>query len=120
MKIIVEATACDLDKEMPAKTYGITVDGETTELDLCSTHGQPIEELIAAAKEKAGKDGPPEEAPAKAPTTPPMQFTPPSPAPRKAAASAEQKPAARKRGGRRPKITSMEEIEAAKARKAQD
>ncbi|MEU7400096.1 hypothetical protein [Streptomyces sp. NPDC044948] len=105
----IEIVACDIDKETPAKSFAITVDGETHELDLCQTHARPIEELIAEAK------GEPLPQPTKALTSPPMQFTPPSPPPRKPAASAEEKPAPRKRGGRRPKITSMEEIEAAKA-----
>ncbi|MCM8548811.1 hypothetical protein [Streptomyces sp. STCH 565 A] len=110
----IQIVACDIDKETPAKSYAITVDGEEHELDLCQEHARPIDELIAAAKGETLPE------PAKAQAAPPMQFTPPSPAPRKTAASAEQKPAAKKRGGRRPKITSMEEIEAAKARKAQD
>ncbi|MFE7463116.1 hypothetical protein ACFU6R_03290 [Streptomyces sp. NPDC057499] len=121
MKIKVEATACDLDTQMPAKTYTVTVDGETHELDLCSPHAQPIHELIEAARQ--GR----EEALATTPTAPPVQFTPPSPPPRKAAASstAAKTPAApvkksaaptKKAGGRRrPKIVSMEEIEKQKA-----
>ncbi|MCS0601088.1 hypothetical protein NX794_07565 [Streptomyces sp. LP11] len=142
MKMTVEVTACDLDKEMPAKTFLIMVDGETYKLDLCSSDAQPIVELIAAAKKKGIEPTPMEEliaavkeegiepTPAKpALSAPPTQFTPPSPpakkaAPRakkaaasakKTAASAEEKPAPKKRGGRRPRITSMAEVEAAKA-----
>ncbi|KPC89316.1 hypothetical protein ADL35_02445 [Streptomyces sp. NRRL WC-3753] len=110
----IQIVACDIDKETPAKSYAITVDGEEHELDLCQTHARPIDELIAAAKGESLPE------PAKALASPPMQFTPPSPPARKAAASTEEKPAPRKRGGRRPKITSLEEIEAAKARKTQD
>ncbi|MFE0964048.1 hypothetical protein [Streptomyces fungicidicus] len=108
MKIIVEATACDLDKEVPARTYAVTVDGETHEMDLCSPHAKPIEDLIKKARQAREQA----QAPA-AKTVPPMQFNPPTPPPPRSAATA-QRPAPRKRGGRRPRIVSLEEIEAQK------
>ncbi|MFD7699165.1 hypothetical protein [Streptomyces caelestis] len=107
----IEIVACDIDEETPAKSYAITIDGETHELDLCRTHARPIEELITAAKGEAIQP----------PTSPPMQSAPPSPPERTTAVGTEEEPAARRRGGRRPRITSMAEVEAAKAAyRAQD
>ncbi|MFE1842026.1 hypothetical protein [Streptomyces sp. NPDC059515] len=117
MKITVEATACDLDKEMPARTYGITVDGESHEMDLCAPHAKPIEDLIEKARQAREQAS----APA-AKAVPPMQFNPPTPPPpRRSAARQTETPTPRKRaGGRRPKITSLAEIEAQKKTTQQD
>ncbi|USH44948.1 DNA binding protein [Streptomyces phage GreenWeasel] len=117
MKIKVEVTACDLDKAMPARSYGIIVDDETYELDLCAPHAKPIEDLIEQAR-KAREEQPAAPAPVKAAVpdqAPPMQFNPPTPpAPKVRSAATAERPAPRRGGRRRPKVMSLEEIEAQK------
>ncbi|MBW8795781.1 MAG: hypothetical protein JF597_19990 [Streptomyces sp.] len=84
----IQVIACDRDREVPARTYEITVsDGRTVKADLCARHAEPIEALI---RELAGEQ-PAEEAPAKA-------------------------PARKSSSRRRPVITTLEEIEAQKKR----
>ncbi|MBQ0949258.1 hypothetical protein [Streptomyces sp. RK76] len=110
--------ACDIDKKVPAKNYTITVDdGRSISKDLCAEHGEPFEEWLEeagpatdptdlvldqdwlGAADEAPKEEPAEEEPA--------PVVPKRPAPKRAAA---KKTTAR----RRPKIVSLEEIEAQK------
>ncbi|MEU9795077.1 hypothetical protein AB0E27_31580 [Streptomyces sparsogenes] len=88
----LQVTACDIDKKFPAKTYTITAsDGRSVSKDLCAEHAEPFEEWL----EEAELEEEPKPEPAK------------KEAPKKAPA---KKPAAR----RRPRITTLEEIEASK------
>lgn len=119
--------ACDIDKRIPAKTYTITADdGRSVSKDLCAEHGEPFEEWLEEAKagEPAAGDleigrewldaegeekrpGEKESEPKPAPA-PPERAAPKRAATRRTAT----KKAAPSR--RRPKIVSLEEIEAQK------
>ncbi|MEV5330873.1 hypothetical protein [Streptomyces werraensis] len=90
--------ACDIDKKIPAKNYTITAeDGRTISKDLCEEHAEPFEEWLEEA-ELVDEEPEPE----------------PEPAPAKKA-TARKAPAAKKTTARRkPRIVSLEEIEAQK------
>lgn len=89
----LQVLACDIDQKFPAKTYTITAsDGRSMSKDLCEEHAEPFEEWL----EGVGPETEPEPVAAKRAT------------PRKAAA--KKSTSAR----RRPKITSLEEIEVSK------
>jgi hypothetical protein len=97
VKLTLEVTACDIDKTYPAKTYTITCsDGRSISKDLCAEHAEPFEEWLEEAG--AAEEAEPEPAPE----------VPKQPA-RKTAPAKKATPSRR-----RPKITSLEEIEAAK------
>lgn len=98
--------ACDIDKKIPAKRYTITADdGRTISKDLCEEHAEPFEEWLEEAELV---DEEPEPAPV-------LETAPePKPAPAKKA-PARKAPAAKKTTARRrPKVVSLEEIEAKK------
>lgn len=97
--------ACDIDKKIPAKNYTITADdGRSISKDLCAEHAEPFEEWL----EEAELD---EEAPEPEPEPEPeVQPEVPKRGPAAAKKAAAKKVPAR----RRPKITSLEEIEASK------
>lgn len=95
MKVTLEVTACDIDKQYPAKTYTITCsDGRSISKDLCEEHAGYLEDLL-------------EELDVKEPEVEAQPVVPKRPA-RKAAAK-KTVPARR-----RPKIVTLEEIEAQK------
>lgn len=89
----LQVVACDIDQKFPAMTYTITAsDGRSIAKDLCKEHAAPIEEWLG---ESEAEDG-----------------TEPQPEPERPAKKAAAKKTASAR--RRPKITSLEEIEATK------
>ncbi|AXQ61085.1 DNA binding protein [Streptomyces phage Hank144] len=84
----IQVIACDIDRKVPAQTYTIeTDDGRKWTKDLCTEHAEPIERLIA---EFEGVE--------------PKSET--KPEPKKAAKKAPAR--------RRPRVTTLEEIEASK------
>ncbi|MFG2923870.1 hypothetical protein ACGFYA_20470 [Streptomyces sp. NPDC048305] len=101
MKLKVEVLACDIDKAYPAKTYTITAsDGRSVSKDLCAEHAEPFEEWL----EETG----PREEPQPTPTVTPVPVQKPK-------VAAKQTPAKKTTSPRRrPKITSLAEIEASK------
>lgn len=115
----IQIAACDVDRRTPAKTYRIkTDDGETVEIDLCQEHADPIEALITFAR---GGEAPRSTASSQsAPVPTPASASParpdaPSPAPVRSPA---RKPVSNRR---RPRVVTMEEIEAKKkAKKARE
>lgn len=101
----LQVTACDIDQKFPAKTYTITAsDGRTISKDLCAEHAEPFEEWLEEAEVAAAPEVEAKVEPEPAPTVPKRR------APAKTAAPAKKTPARR-----RPKITSLEEIEAKKS-----
>ncbi|MEX1655503.1 hypothetical protein ABZ960_20340 [Streptomyces pseudovenezuelae] len=108
--------ACDIDKRFPAKRYTITVDdGRTVSKDLCEEHAEPFEEWLEEAElgEEEAKEGPeplyeaePEPEPESAPVVPKRRTPAKKSAAKKAATPAR----------RRPKIVTLDEIEASKKR----
>lgn len=92
--------ACDIDKKIPAKRYTITADdGRTISKDLCEEHAEPFEEWLEEAE--LGE----EEA----------ELAPePAPAPAKKAPAKKASAAKKTTARRRPKVVSLEEIEAKK------
>ncbi|MEU0344253.1 hypothetical protein ABZ092_36265 [Streptomyces bobili] len=116
MKLKVEVLACDIDKKFPAKTYTITAsDGRTISKDLCAEHAEPFEEWLEEAEvdEDSGEESSPEPQPEPEPAAPvPAQKKEPA---AKKAAPAKRAPAKKATTQRRrPKIVSLEEIEASK------
>ncbi|MFJ6183779.1 hypothetical protein [Streptomyces sp. NPDC092295] len=110
----LQVTACDIDKAVPAQTYTITTeDGRTATADLCGAHAEPIEALFAdfggesPATDVTVETEPERERRAPARKTAARKTTTKKAATKKAAT---KKVTAR----RRPKITSLEEIEASK------
>ncbi|WP_432078666.1 hypothetical protein [Streptomyces sp. YPW6] len=109
----MKITACDLDKQTPAKTYTITPEGEEpVELDLCEADAAPIEELIR--KVRGGQVAAPKAA-RKAPAPTAKRVTRSTPAKKTPAGKAT---AAKTAKG--PKIMTMEEIEAQKQKRKQN
>ncbi|QFG12440.1 DNA binding protein [Streptomyces phage Alvy] len=114
--------ACDIDQVIPAKRYTITVDdGRTVSKDLCEEHAEPFEEWLEEVEvaddevEQAYEE--PEAEPEAEPE--PAPVVPKRPAAKrvatKKAAPAKKAAAAKKTTSRRrPKITSLEEIERSK------
>jgi hypothetical protein len=104
----LQVTACDIDKKFPAKTYTITAsDGRTVSKDLCEEHAEPFEEWL----EEAEVVEPPE------PVCEPETKAEPAPAkkaPAKKAPAPAPATAKKTTSRRRPKVVSLEEIEAAK------
>ncbi|MCD2462470.1 hypothetical protein MBT42_02740 [Streptomyces sp. MBT42] len=101
---MVEVIACDIDQKVPAQTYTITSsDGRSISKDLCEEHAEPFEEWLEEAELEEEPDPEPEPEPE------------PVPQPRKAApakkAAAEKKTTSSRR---RPKVMTLEEIEAQK------
>jgi hypothetical protein len=106
----LQVTACDIDQKFPAKTYTITAsDGRTISKDLCEEHAEPFEEWLEEA-EVAATPEPVYESETKAEPVPAKK----APAKKAPAAKAPAEPARKTTPRRRPKITSLEEIEAAK------
>ncbi|MDX3405167.1 hypothetical protein PV708_02805 [Streptomyces sp. ME02-6977A] len=103
--MLIEVRACDIDRKTPAQNYTITAsDGRSISKDLCEEHAEPFEEWL----EEAGLDeeeAEPEPEPAKEEESAPV--VPKRPAPKRA-------PAKKTTARRRPKIVSLEEIEAQK------
>ncbi|QJD50675.1 DNA binding protein [Streptomyces phage Issmi] len=105
----LEVTACDIDKKFPAKTYTITAsDGRSISKDLCAEHAEPFEEWLEEAEidepaHRVVEQREPE------PEAEPAPEVPKRRSPRKAA-PAKKTTTSR----RRPKIVSLEEIEAQK------
>ncbi|QFG10697.1 DNA binding protein [Streptomyces phage Animus] len=103
----IEVIACDIDQKVPAQTYTITAsDGRSISKDLCTEHAEPFEEWLEEAyvsdmdehARQVGQEPEPEPEPV--------------PQPRKAPA---KKPAEKKTTSRRrPKVMTLEEIEAQK------
>jgi outer membrane biosynthesis protein TonB len=106
----LQVTACDIDKKFPAKTYTITAsDGRTITKDLCEEHAEPFEEWLEEA-EVVGDAEPvcePEPKPTPEPKPAPAKKAPAKQAPAEA-------PAKKTASRRRPKVVSLEEIEAKK------
>ncbi|WP_405799466.1 hypothetical protein [Streptomyces sp. NBC_01506] len=99
----MKLTACDIDRAVPAQTYTIEVeDGRKVTKDLCAEHAAPIEAVLAESGE-AGPEGEVAVRVEPAAKPPPRKRTP-------AKKAATKKTAAR----RRPKVTSLAEIEASK------
>ncbi|WP_406409666.1 hypothetical protein OG923_12700 [Streptomyces halstedii] len=114
----MKITACDLDKQTPAKTYTITAEGESpVELDLCGEHSAPIEELIGRAR--AAREGADQAAEEPGPAPVPKRGPARRAAAKKATArkAAPAKRTATKAAARAPKIMTLEEIEAQKRNK---
>ncbi|MDX3525063.1 hypothetical protein P1P75_00985 [Streptomyces sp. ID05-39B] len=103
MKLKVEVLACDIDKKFPAKTYTITAsDGRSISKDLCAEHAEPFEEWLEEVELEEEQAPEAELEPEPAPVVPK----------RRAASKPATKKAVPVR--RRPKIVSLEEIEASK------
>ncbi|QAY15933.1 DNA binding protein [Streptomyces phage Janus] len=103
----IEVIACDIDRKVPAKTYTITSsDGRSISKDLCEEHAEPFEEwleevYVSDMDEHARQVG-----------QEPESEPEPVPQPRKAPA---KKPAEKKTTSRRrPKVVTLDEIEAQK------
>ncbi|ATI18729.1 DNA binding protein [Streptomyces phage Daudau] len=111
MKKVLEVLACDIDEKFPAKTYTITCsDGRSIEKDLCEEHAEPFEEWLEEAdfepegeEPEEGSEEEPEPAPA------PVKKAPAKKAPAKKTPAKKAPPARR-----RPRIVTLEEIEAQK------
>ncbi|MEU9605472.1 hypothetical protein [Streptomyces sp. NPDC048057] len=137
MKLQVEVLACDVDKKFPAKTYTVTAsDGRSISADLCAEHAAPFEQLLEEATSTESADGlkpdperreteeggldekktevapQPEPAPAAPKQTSRRTATKKVAAKKTATKKASAKKATPSR--RRPRITSLEEIEARK------
>jgi pyruvate/2-oxoglutarate dehydrogenase complex dihydrolipoamide acyltransferase (E2) component len=115
--------ACDIDKKIPAKNYTITADdGRTISKDLCVEHAEPFEEWLEEAElgeEEAEEE--PEEQPEplhEAGPEPEPESAPvvPKRGPRKVAAKKATAKKAATPARRRPKIVTLDEIEASKKR----
>ncbi|WP_420312537.1 hypothetical protein ACOB87_37880 [Streptomyces sp. YS-B37] len=114
----LQVTACDIDQKFPAKTYTITAsDGRTISKDLCEEHAEPFEEWLEEAEVAATPE------PVREPETETETETEPEPAPAPAPAKkapAKKAPAAKATeprkttSRRRPKIVTLEQIEASK------
>lgn len=92
----LQVIACDIDKKFPAKTYTITAsDGRSISKDLCEEHAEPFEEWL----EEVEVDEEPE---------------PEQPKPKPEPEPVKRAPAKKTTARRRPKVVSLEEIEAKK------
>ncbi|MCX5236249.1 hypothetical protein OG824_13670 [Streptomyces prunicolor] len=120
----VELTACDRDGEIPALTYEIKVsDGREISIDLCTRHAAKIEELIGELLDEGGTQAEDESAtePEQVEQTPaatsapatraPAKKAPAKKAPAKKAAAKKAAAAKTTSGRRRPRVTTLEEIE---------
>ncbi|MFF3249748.1 hypothetical protein ACFYWP_01790 [Actinacidiphila glaucinigra] len=102
----IQVTACDIDQSVPAKEYTIEVaDGRRVAADLCEAHAEPIEALMRQLEAIGGTVN----GGAKAEVTIKSPAVDRPPRPRKEPTKRPD-PAPR----RRPKVTTLEEIEAAK------
>lgn len=113
----IQVIGCDVCRQAPALTYGITAsDGRSIAADLCPLHGESIEALLAdfgQVGEVADEVFEPEPTPAVEPE--PAKAAPTKAAPRKAVTRKAPAPAKKATAGRRrPKITPLEDIEALK------
>jgi hypothetical protein len=109
----LQVIACDIDQKFPAKTYTITAsDGRSITKDLCEEHAEPFEEWLEEAElGEASEAGPTEEFVAQVTKA----LSEHEAGERKERAAAVKKTAAKKTTARRrPKIVSLEEIEAKK------
>ncbi|QWQ42087.1 hypothetical protein KME66_14530 [Streptomyces sp. YPW6] len=119
----MKITACDLDRQTPAKTYTITPEGEEpVDLDLCEADAAPIEELIR--KVRGGQVAAPKAArKAPAPTaervtrSAPAKKTPEKKTPAGKTTAGKTTAAKTAKG---PKIMTMAEIEAQKQERKQN
>ncbi|QBI99392.1 DNA binding protein [Streptomyces phage Caelum] len=104
----LQVTACDIDQKFPAKTYTITAsDGRTISKDLCEEHAEPFEEWLEEAEVVTAPE----------PVCEPVTKAEPAPAkkaPAKKTPAPAEAPAKKTPSRRRPKVVSLEEIEAAK------
>jgi hypothetical protein len=99
----LQVVACDIDQKFPAKTYTITAsDGRSISKDLCAVHAEPFEEWLEEAE--LGEE------PASEVELEPASEVEPEPEP----VPAKKAPAKKAPARRRPKIVSLEEIEASK------
>lgn len=124
MKLQVEVLACDIDKKFPAKTYTITAsDGRSISKDLCPEHAEPFEEWLeeVEVREEAEDDlkldaaallGERRLVEGEAEPAPEPQIESAPAAPKRQAT--KRAPAKKTTSRRRPKIVSLEEIEAKK------
>jgi hypothetical protein len=104
----LEVTACDIDKKFPAKTYTITAsDGRSISKDLCAEHAEPFEEWLEEADEYAPDED--EHAHRIVEQREPAPEVPKRRTAKKAEPAKKATPSRR-----RPKIVSLEEIEAQK------
>ncbi|MEU6572277.1 hypothetical protein [Streptomyces sp. NPDC046805] len=104
----IQVVACDVDQQVPAKTYTIEVsDGRKISKDLCEEHAGYLEDLLEEL-EVSGDESEPEPEPEAAPTVP-VRRAAAKKAPAKKTAEKTAVPARR-----RAKITSFAEIEASK------
>ncbi|AXQ65226.1 hypothetical protein KGG90_gp57 [Streptomyces phage Thestral] len=111
--------ACDIDKVIPAKRYTITADdGRTVSKDLCEEHAEPFEEWLEEAELPEEEVEQAYEEPEVEPEPEPAPVVPKRPAVKKVAAkkapAKKAAPAKKTTSRRRPKITSLEEIERSK------
>ncbi|MGW8953512.1 hypothetical protein [Streptomyces sp. NPDC055709] len=103
---MVEVIACDIDRKVPAQTYTITSsDGRSISKDLCEEHAEPFEEWLEEAELEDEVEADP------APASEPEPVPQPRSAPAKKPAAAAKKTTSPRR---RPKVMTMEEIEAQK------
>ncbi|MGW2770169.1 hypothetical protein [Streptomyces sp. NPDC001275] len=109
----IQVTACDVDREVPATTYEIrTSDGRHVEADLCKVHAEPIEALLRELSAEASEAT---EGDSAAREVVPTQEEPPQVSKRIANKAAPRQPATKRTTGRRrPRVVSLEEIEAQK------
>jgi hypothetical protein len=104
----IQVVACDIDQQVPALTYTITVsDGRSISKDLCEEHAGYLEDLLEEAEVGSDEGGAEAEPEPEAPPVVPVRRAPAKKAPAK---KAPAKVPAR----RRAKVVSFEEIEAQK------
>ncbi|MEU0674457.1 hypothetical protein ABZ330_16455 [Streptomyces sp. NPDC006172] len=127
---MIQVTACDKGREVPALTYEIKVsDGREISTDRCSRHASKIEalikELLEEAEEQAGEEPVPASEPEPQPVKPaspvvaaakkaPAKKAPAKKAPAKKATTTEAATKKATSGRRRPKVVTLDEIEAQK------
>src|SRR5690606_25349339 len=97
---LVLIRACDIDKKIPAKNYTLTAeDGRAISKDLCEEHAEPFEEWLEEA-DLAEEE--PEPEPEPEPARPAKKALP------------KQAPVEKATGRKRPRIMTLEQIEAPK------
>ncbi|WDS51744.1 DNA binding protein [Streptomyces phage Triumph] len=114
---VVEIIACDIDQKVPAQTYTITAsDGRSISKDLCEEHAEPFEEWLEEADLEAGEIDLDAHARTVATQVAPEPEPDPEPVPKPRKAAPAKKVAEKKATAprRRPKVVTLDEIEAQK------
>jgi hypothetical protein len=107
----LQVIACDIDQKFPAKTYTITArDGRSISKDLCEEHAEPFEEWL----EEVDVDEEPEPVEVFAGQVADAMKSYEAEERKTRAAAAKKAPAKKTVSRRRPKVVSLEEIEAKK------